>query len=196
MDVVLALLVFGVTIAVVFGCAYSLYKTDKRDKTFLGILPSARWAEAWSPLARIVDGTSKRRKMTGTHHGRPVHARVTVGQSSTDKGHYFNVTIHTQPGGTWWQIRYDYRAGLFDSGEPGWVVVTEDAALRERLQDAGIATELERLGGRRITYWERRGTLEYTESIDAALDLPSPERFRAHLDLLERAMGVDEVNPR
>lgn len=154
----------------------------------------ALYAEKWTPLAAIVSGTHKGSRMNGTYQGRPVRARINaVGDSEGGSTtYYFEIDLAARPGGRDWKVTYGGEK-LLGFGERHWHVATKDDMLKQRLNGAGIVSEMTSWGSYpTISYKAKNGEFSYQEQVGGMYDLPSPERFSAQLELLARFAHVNE----
>lgn len=145
----------------------------------------------WKSLVRVIDGEMKTEKkvrtLTGKYRGHTVIAQILNQGTETPQACY--VVVPAGPGGQDWEISHRSEKLL---GREAWRAFSKDPALHDRLEEARIP---ERLQGwprsTTIRYEARRGTLSLGEDFSA----PSPEHFRAQLDVLEAMRDVNrEMN--
>lgn len=155
---------------------------------------NARFTKAWAPLVPIIDGTivhdgggASTSWLTGSWQGRKVHASMTPGRNrySGESGvryNEFGVELLDVPGGQDWRIANS----RIEIAEP---------ALRQRLEASGILLMIQAFGAPAVSYSRSQKKLSYSEDAGSRW-IPTPEHFRAELDLLLRLARVnEEVNP-
>lgn len=156
---------------------------------------NARFTKAWLPLVPIVNGTvagdgggGSTSWLTGTWQGRRVQAIMSPGRNrySGESGFTYNefgVELLDVPGAQDWRIGEERR------------IETKDPSLRQRLEASGILLILEAFGAPAVSYSRAQKKLSYSEDAGPRW-IPTPERFRAELDLMLRLARInDEVNP-
>jgi hypothetical protein len=155
-----------------------------------------RFTQAWSPLVRILDGGTltydKGAAVSSTLHGTWKGHRVRACMSpernrysfqAPDRFNEFDVTIEGAVGDQDWTLRYDTK--VLGVGHDGWKVTIGDAATQARVEAAGVVAALAAFGTPKLEYFANTHSLRFTEDVTPRL-VPTPERFRATLDLLVR----------
>lgn len=154
---------------------------------------NARFTKAWSPLVPIIDGTvvhdgggAATSWLVGTWQGRKVQASMSPGRNLYPEGgmkfNEFGVELLDVPGGQDWRIANS----RIEIAEP---------ALRQRLEASGILLMIQAFGAPAVSYSRSQKKLSYSEDAGSRW-IPTPEHFRAELDLLLRLARVnEEVNP-
>ena len=156
---------------------------------------NARFTKAWSPLVPIVNGTvvgdgggGSTSWLTGTWQGRRVQAIMSPGRNrySDESGFKYNefgVELLDVPGAQDWRIGEERR------------IETKDLSLGQRLEASGILLILEAFGAPTVSYSRAQKRLSYSEDAGSRW-IPTPEHFRAELDLMLRLAQINEqVNP-
>jgi len=159
----------------------------------------SRNIKTWAGLAPIIGATmvSDSGWLMGTYQEREVRARMgekIPAESGT--GYNFELEMMGVPGGHDWRVEYWRKFGVF--GEPRGEIKTRNEALKVKLSRAGVIEMIDRLGNstiKHVMYEKKRNTLVYNEDVRPRL-APTPERFKAQLELLLRLAKVSEqVNP-
>jgi hypothetical protein len=174
---------------------------------------NARFAKAWSPLVPLVNGTvtgdgggAATSWLTGVYRGAQMRASMSPDRNTSSEGggtkyNYFDVTLLDVPGARDWAVIYD--TPILGFGKKGWRVKAEDAALEEDLLRSGVVEMVARFGVPHlpasfglpaVEYRRRERTLRYSADVTPQW-APTPEHFRAQLELLLRLAEVNkEVN--
>jgi hypothetical protein len=144
------------------------------------------YAKLWGRIAGLVNGTSKGSRMTGTYQGAPIIAEIRSVSDDNERTYYYELS--TTPGGRGqdWSARYGGEK-LFGFGEQRWHVRAKDDALKDRLVAARVVELMAvRPQHGEAKYRAKQGTLVYQETVGSSFDVPTPEEFKAHLELLAR----------
>ena len=146
--------------------------------------------------------------LDGSYAGREVHASTAPGAQdsgragSSSTGYAYNafaIVLVGRSGGRDWQLRH---AG--NGSQPAWQLVSDDAALVQRLSAGGLVERIDPLGYPSpaitevrlpvLAYSARDGQLHYREDAGSAW-VPPPDRFRFELDTLVAVADLnDQVN--
>lgn len=162
---------------------------------------NARFAKAWVPLLPIINGTitddgggAATSWLTGTYQGRRVRASMTPERNrysgeSDPKYNHFDVALLDVPGRQDWRVMY--KTPVLGFGEYGWRIQTQDKTLEARLQAAGVLQQVAQLQCDALEYKTKAQTLTYEQDLTPQW-VPTPERFRADLELLILLAQVNE----
>lgn len=154
---------------------------------------NAKYAQLWSALTPLVNGTAKGHRMSGTYQGRTVRARLnSVSDGDNNTSYYFEVNMQSAPRGSDWKVVYGGEK-FMGFGEKHWHVSTRDEAAKERLTRTGVLEEMQRWGSHpTLKFKAKSGELEYSEPVNGMFSIPAPERFQAQLELLARLAAFNE----
>ena len=145
-------------------------------------------SRTWEPLVPIVKGTLKRiygsAELRGTYGERAIFAtRILGGAEDPDR---FRIEMSTISHGADWLIRYGSER-LF--GKDQWYLEAGHETLRQRLEQSDILATMQRWESHpTISYQTNSGVLTYEEEGQ----VPSPEHFRAQLELLFHLAQINE----
>ncbi|MCA1665953.1 MAG: hypothetical protein LC793_00800 [Thermomicrobia bacterium] len=149
-----------------------------------------RVARFLAPLAPLVGGAIEGGNLTGTFHGYPIRAVLVVEEQSEA----YRLTLGARPGGREWSLAYR-GSGLLGAHDRAWRVASGDAALVQRLTEAGLPRLMEGWPHRAtIAYDAREGLIVCT--ISGTYLSVQAAQFQAHLGLLEWLAQLNAyVNP-
>ena len=157
----------------------------------LGRVKKKRFANAWSPLVPLVNGTftseatiSETSVLTGTYAGYPVRAYMAPGsnrsQYSKERYNYFEVQLLHQAGKLDWRI--DYETRVLGMGKQGWQIRAAPA-LEDQLRQQGVLGQISALGNPIVRYSQQQESLLISEDVTPGW-APSPQHFKQQLELL------------
>jgi hypothetical protein len=190
-----ALAMCAITIIAFAGTAYLAVTFNRRGKTDL--------AAALAPLADLVDGEAdvEEAEVRGRYSGHLVFGRMA--NASEGPGRVFRADLIDPAGGVAWRLTSDPQKR--SSGTPRERLETEDSRLMARLDPdwatlAAGAVE-PRTDRYRIEYDPEAGRLRFIRPMRTRRDIPSPEEFKAQLELLvtlgpinRAAQGAPDAN--
>jgi hypothetical protein len=162
-----------------------------------------RWNELFDGSAGIVNVKSEPKlfgmygtpKLIGTYSGVPFEVEnIFHGSSEYGGTCYYRLTMTPGRSGKAWKARYGSEGMLDLFGSKSWYIDTEDEALKQRLVDSGVIATLQNRTDHPTIVWDaKQGSLNYIIKVDDYWFVPSPEQFRAQLDLL---IDLSETNER
>jgi len=136
-------------------------------------------AEAWAPLAAIVNGWTHSNGLTGTYNGARVRATVF---SCGEAGWAYTLEMETDRRVWNWSIEWGGEK-LLGLGEKRWRIIAQNKDLEGRLLDSGLLALMATVPEHpHISYIARKGLLRFELLI---LEMPAPQRFQEQLDLLQ-----------
>lgn len=162
---------------------------------------NARFAKAWTPLLPIISGKitqdgggAATSWLTGTYQGRRVQASMVPDRNrysgeSGSRYNHFEVALLEVSGLQDWSVVY--KTPVLGFGEYGWRIQTPDKALEARLLAAGVLQVVARLQCDTLEYKAKAQRLTCEQDITPQW-VPTPERFRADLELLILLAQVNE----
>ena len=165
-------------------------------------LRNARFTRDWAELvptlvgAEVVPvrgGGAASSWLTGRYRGASVFASMTpdVGSGGSSDVHRlenrFETGLRELRGAHDWSV--EWTEAVLGLGRTGWQLRADDAALRERLERAGVREIVGPLGRGAVRFGARAGTLVLHQDIRPYRTLPA-ERFRQSLDVLLRLSEV------
>lgn len=164
-----------------------------------------RFTKAWAPLIPMIGGKviadgggAASSWLTGTYRGQPVVATMVPNRNrfSGETGHDYNsfdVGLREVTGKQDWSV--EYKTAILGFGQDGWQIKTDDPALRQRLQAAGLLDLVTAMGIETLKFTARNRRLELHEDAGPVW-IPSPERFQQELEFLLTVARINaEVNP-
>ena len=205
-DLIFGILVTAIFLALVFGAGVLLYK-----------FKNTRFVKAWQPLVPIISGSihgdgggAATSWLRGTYKNKAIQASMSPNANDSGRSgsvmtgfayNAFEITMSDVPGKQDWSVTYHMP---FVGGTQEWRILTQDAALHERLQAHGVIDLAASLGYPSgsvvgaglpvLGYNAREGQLRFRE--DAGPEwLPTPDRFRQELETLMRVAAINaQVN--
>ena len=161
---------------------------------WLNRFKNAKFRRAWAPLlpllqdAKVVDdgGGAATSWLTGTYRGHHVQAWMTPqrnlysGESGGARFNDFALSLANLKGEQDWDFQF---RSTPEPGKSPWRVTADTTALAQRLERAGIESQLPGLGFPKITFQRQGGLLQYQVDVTPAL-VPPPDAFRRTLDFL------------
>ena len=183
------ILVGAAVLAVLLPVLYFIGKLLNKFK-------NSRFEKAWRPIESVLDGAEvvpdqggggASSWLTGTYRGVPVFAQMTPnvgkGGSLDTRGHEnrWDTGVRDLAGANDWSVIF--REALLGFGTTGWTIDSDDAALTERLEHAGLREIAARVGRGEFRYRVEPATLVLHQDI-RPLWVPLPDRFRTELDVL------------
>ena len=136
-------------------------------------------------------------KLIGTCNGVPFEAENTFVSTSEYGGScYYSLTITPGRWGKDWEARYGVEGMLDLFGPKSWHIDTEDEALKQRLIDSGVITTLQNWAEHPTAVWvvwdAKKGSLNHIIKVDFYWFGPSPEQFKAQLDLVNHLLEINK----
>ncbi|HYE71934.1 MAG TPA: hypothetical protein VEF04_01330 [Blastocatellia bacterium] len=162
---------------------------------------NARFTKAWSPLINIINGKviedgggGATSYLLGTYRGRRMQASMSPDinrySDGGDKINYFEVAAMDVPGKEDWTLSYE--TAVLGFGQTGLQIKSKDKALEAALNQAGVISMIAGFGNPTIKYSRSSQKLTFSEDVTPQW-IPTPDRFRAELELLLRLVEVNQT---